>query len=428
MERVLDHRARLSVIGQGYVGLTLAATAADAGFKVNGIDSDSDRVRDLAGGLQAVPGVDRATYLEALRGGGLSFSTEPASISQADLIFICVPTPLHDHSPDLSFVESAALVVSQNLRPGCLVTLESTTYPGTTDDLVRPILERSGLRAGEDFLLAYSPERVDPGNDEFGITNTPRIVGGCSPQATEVAVAFYEQIVDKVIAVSSARVAETAKLLENTFRHVNIALVNELAMLCHELGMDVWEVIDAAATKPFGFMPFFPGPGVGGHCIPLDPTYLSWQVHRDAGRRFGVLEQAQDVNDRMPNWVASRVGEILNDRGMPVRGSKILVLGVTYKSDVGDVRESPSLRAMQGLHRKGAQVSFHDFYIDRVAFNGRFEDRVPDLETAVAEADCVVLLAPHRAYDLEMIADRAKVIFDTRNAYGSARRANVVPL
>ncbi len=308
--------------------MTHATTAPDPGVRVGGVAVDAGRIEALSRGQLAVPGVDERQFEDGMASGLLTFSTDPSVIADADLVFICVPTPLHDHTPDLTYVESAARTVAQHMRPGALVVLESTTYPGTTDRLVLPILEEgSGLRAGEDFLLSYSPERVDPGNREFGMRNTPRVVGGHTDDATDVAVAFYGQLVDKVVAVSTTRVAETAKLLENTFRHVNIALVNEMAMLCHELGIDTWEVIEAASSKPFGFMAFQPGPGVGGHCIPLDPTYLAWQIRREAGRRFGVLEQAQDVNDRMPNYVASRVGEILNEQGRSVKGASVWCWG-----------------------------------------------------------------------------------------------------
>ena len=375
--RVVQRRTPVAVVGQGYVGLTLAAAAAQTGFRATGIDVDSARVDSLALGELPVAGVDTTLFRSALESGNLTFSATAESIDEAELVFICVPTPLHDGAPDLSYVESASREVAHHLHPGVLVVLESTTYPGTTDQVVRPILESgSGLKDGTDFLLAYSPERIDPGNAEYSMRNTPRVVGGTTSEATEVAVAFYSQLVDKVIPVSTTRTAETAKLLENTFRHINVALVNELAMLTHDLDIDIWEVIDAAASKPFGFMPFYPGPGIGGHCIPLDPTYLSWQLRRETGRRFGVLEAAQDVNERMPNYVASRVAGILNDIGRAVHGSRIFILGITYKPDVADVRESPSLMVMQALHRKGAHVSFHDPFIEEVSLNGDKIDRV----------------------------------------------------
>ena len=426
-ETILARKARLAVVGQGYVGLTLAAAAADAGFTVVGIDVDATRVAALAEGDLTVPGVDEDTFAAGVASGNLTFSTDPAAMRGADIMMICVPTPLLDNSPDLSYVEAAAHYVATNIERRTLVVLESTTYPGTTDGLVRDIIEGSGLKLSEDYLLAYSPERIDPGNAEFTMRNTPRIVGGATPGSLAAAVAFYEQVVDKVVPLSSTRAAETAKLLENTFRHVNIALVNELAMLSHELGIDVWEVIHAAETKPYGFMAFQPGPGVGGHCIPLDPTYLSWQVRRESGRRFQILEQAQDINDRMPNYVASRVGGLLNEAGLAIKGAKILILGVAYKADIGDVRESPALRVLNLLHKKGAIVTFHDFFVEEVPVNGDILRR-SELAECLTDADCVVLLTPHSAYDLDEIADRARIVFDTRDAYGSRRPANVVPL
>ena len=298
------------------------------------------------------------------------------------------------------------------------MVLESTTYPGTTEELVRPLLEESGLRAGRDFLLAYSPERIDPGNVEFDLRNTPKVVGGVSAESTGVASLFYGQLVDKVLALSSTRAAELAKLLENTFRHVNIALVNEMAMICHEMGIDVWEVLDAAATKPFGFMPFYPGPGVGGHCIPLDASYLAWQVRRDAGHQFR----------QMPAYVAARIGDGLNDVGKAVRGSRILVLGVSYKPDVGDIRESPSIPVMQHLMRRGADVCFHDPFVSEIVVNASVLQRSELTQRCVSVADCVALLTPHHAYDLEWIADNAALVFDARNGYGSDRRRNVLRL
>ena len=426
--KVAQRTGNVAVVGQGYVGLTLASAAAAQRFRVTGIDVNAARTDALARGELAVPGVDEGTFRAAIESGNLSFSTSAESVADASFIFICVPTPLRDGAPDLSFVEAAGRDVAAHLAAGSLVVLESTTYPGTTDQLLLPLLEQgSGLRAGVDFLLAYSPERIDPGSAEFTMRNTPRVVGGTTPEATEAAISFYGQLVDKVFPVSSTRTAETAKLLENTFRHINVALVNELTMLTHDLDINVWEVIDAASTKPFGFMPFYPGPGIGGHCIPLDPTYLSWQVRRQTGRRFGVLEAAQDVNERMPNYVASRVAEILNDVGRAVRGSRIFVLGVTYKADVGDMRESPSLMAMQALYRKGAEVSFHDPYVEHAPLNGGRIQRT-DLAEGLANADLVLLLTPHSSYDLDQIAEQASLVFDTRNAYGDAPHDNVVRL
>jgi UDP-N-acetyl-D-glucosamine dehydrogenase len=426
--RILNRTARITVIGQGYVGLSLACAAADAGFHVTGVDVDPQRIADLAEGRAAVAGVDEAAVTRAFASDLLRFSTSADPVTESHLIFVCVPTPLRDGTPDLTHIESACREVAAHLKPGSLVALESTTYPGTTDQLVRPLLETSGLIAGRDFLLAYSPERIDPGNDEYAFRQVPRIVGGMNPESTGAAVLFYEQLVDKVMAVSSCRAAELAKLLENTFRHVNIALVNEIAMACHEVDIDVWEVIAAAATKPFGFMPFYPGPGVGGHCIPLDPGYLAWQIRRDVGHQLRVLEEAEDINAQMPAWVTDRIAEALNDRGKSVRDAKILVLGVAYKPDVADIRESPAVKVIHLLHRRGALLAFHDPCIEEIAVNGATLRRTDLTNTAVARADLVAVLTPHSAYDLEWVADHASLVFDTRNAYNGARRANVIRL
>jgi UDP-N-acetyl-D-glucosamine dehydrogenase len=426
--RLLARDARVAVVGQGYVGLSLACAAAEAGFEVTGIDVDADRVDALAAGRLVVPGVDQATFAGGVACGRLRFSAEGDALATSDVICICVPTPVRDHTPDLSYVEQACRDVARHLVAGRLVVLESSTYPGTTNDLVAPLLEASGQRAGRDFLLAYSPERIDPGNTEFTFGNTPRIVGGTTAEATAVAALFYEQMISKVVTVSSARAAELAKLLENTFRHVNIALVNEMAMVCHELGIDVWEVIEAAATKPFGYMAFTPGPGVGGHCIPLDPTYLAWQVRRDVGHQFRILEQAQDVNAHMPGWVAARIGEALNEHAKPLKGARVLVLGVAYKPDVGDVRESPSLRVMSVLARRGARLSFHDPFVDAITLDGKRLARTELTARAVAGADLVALLVPHSSYDLEWLAGTAGLLFDARNAYGPGNPPNLVRL
>jgi len=426
--RILARRARVAVVGQGYVGISLACAASDAGFTVSGVDVDAARIAALARDELTVPGVDPELFRAGVAAGNMTFDTDAGAAADADVVLICVPTPVRDHTPDLSFVEQACRDVANNLTAGCLVVLESTTYPGTTEDLVRPILESSGLTANRDFLLAYSPERIDPGNIEWGLKNTPKIVGGITPEATGLATLFYEQLVEKVVAVSSCRAAELAKLLENTFRHVNVALVNEMATLCYETGIDVWEVTEAAATKPFGFMPFTPGPGVGGHCIPLDPAYLAWQVRRDAGHQFRILEQAQDINAQMPTYVASRINDALNDVGKPVKGARILVLGVAYKPDIGDVRESPALKVMAMLARRGALIAFNDPHADEVVVAGTRFTCTDLTQRELARADCVALLTPHRAYDLEWIAEHAELLFDARNAYGSTHHPNVVRL
>jgi nucleotide sugar dehydrogenase len=427
-QRILSLQAHVAVVGQGYVGLSLACAAAEAGFTVTGVDVDAKRVDGLAAGELCVPGVNEQTFRAGVASGRLDFTTDPEPLSRGEIVCICVPTPVRDHTPDLSFVEQACRDVARHLQAGRLVILESTTYPGTTGELVAPLLEAHGLRVGEDFLLAFSPERIDPGNQEFHLANTPRIVGGTTPEATAVAALFYEQMISKVVRVSSSRAAELAKLLENTFRHVNIALVNEMAMICHEMDIDVWEVIEAAATKPFGFMAFTPGPGVGGHCIPLDPAYLAWQVRRDVGHQFRILEQAQDINARMPAWVAARIGETLNEHAKPLKGARVLVLGVAYKPDVGDMRESPSLRVMSALERRGVRLAFHDPFVEEVTVNGKPLQRTELAERAVAEADLVALLTPHSAYDLDWLARTGAPVFDARNAFGPGRGPNVTLL
>jgi UDP-N-acetyl-D-glucosamine dehydrogenase len=420
--------ARVCVIGQGYVGLSLSVGVANAGMEVVGIDVDAARVDRLRAGVVDVPGVDQAQALMALGSGRLSFATEADAVAEADVVVICVPTPVANHGPDLSAIVAAATEVATRLKPGALVVLESTTYPGTTEGTVLPLLEASGLKAGRDFALAFSPERIDPGNSKFGLANTPRIVGGIDPSSTEVAAAFYAQLVDSVHTVSNCRAAELAKLLENTFRMVNIALVNELAQLCSDQGIDTWEVIDAAATKPFGFMPFYPGPGVGGHCIPLDPAYLAWQSRRDTGRPYRLVELAMDINEAMPDYVVRRIGDALGDRGVTLRGARVFVLGVTYKPNVGDLRESAAVDVVRRLHAKGADVRFHDPFVGSLQAGDFSRSRSALTGAALARSDCVAVLTPHESYDLDWVVQRASLVFDARNALTGARRPNVVPL
>lgn len=417
------------VVGQGYVGLTAAASAAVEGMTVHAVDVSAERVSALSAGVNVVPGVDEDLFKRAHGTGRITFTTEFEAVSRADVVLICVPTPLIDHRPDLSYIEAAAERVAAYLSSGTLVVLESTTYAGTTEQVVRPILESSGMRLGLDFALAYSPERVDPGNASFGFRETPRIVGGTDQLASAAALAFYRRIVDEVHVLSTPRAAELAKLLENTFRMVNIALVNELAMLCAEQDIDIWEVIDAAATKPFGFMAFYPGPGVGGHCIPLDPAYLAWQAYRDTGRRLHLVETAQDINDQMPAYVANRIVEALNEHGRPVKGSRIFALGVTYKPDVGDVRESASIEVLVRLSRRGAQLSFHDPFVSEIQHEGLHLTRSPLSPAELSRADCTLLLTPHSSYDIDMVVSSAQLVFDARNVVGrNAQVSTVVTL
>ncbi|MGH8893334.1 MAG: nucleotide sugar dehydrogenase [Actinomycetes bacterium] len=416
------------VVGQGYVGLSVAAGAAVAGMTVHGVDRDPDRISALTAGHNVVPGVDESTFLDAIDSGNLHFTTEVSVVGAADIVLICVPTPVVEHRPDLSFIESAGRAVAQHLQRGSLVILESTTFPGTTEDVLRPLLESHGLVAGRDFALAYSPERIDPGNPKYGLRNTPRIVGGVDATSSHLGGAFYRMVVDDVEELSSCRAAEMAKLLENTFRMVNIALVNELATLCASQGIDVWEVVRAAATKPFGFMPFYPGPGVGGHCIPLDPTYLSWQSRRDTGRPFRLVELAQDINAQMPTYVATRIVDTLNDRGVTIRGARILGLGVTYKPNVGDVRESAAIEVLALLRKRGADVMYADPYVDRVEEHGLDLEAMPVDAELLADVDCVALLTPHDAFDHAAVSAQARLVFDARNALGRRHDDNVVAL
>jgi UDP-N-acetyl-D-glucosamine dehydrogenase len=429
LERWITRRqAPVGVVGQGYVGLSLAAAAAVEGFDVQAFDVDEERIAALGAGRNVVPGVDDGLFAAAADTGRLDFGTDASGLARCRVLVICVPTPVVEHRPDLRFIEAAGRTVAAHLQRGSLVVLESTTYPGTTEQVLRPLLEQGGLRAGRDFLLAYSPERIDPGNVKYGLRNTPRVVGGIDRASSELAGLFYSALVDEVQVLSSCRTAEMAKLLENTFRMVNIALVNELATLCAEQDIDVWEVIRAAATKPFGFMPFHPGPGVGGHCIPLDPTYLAWQSRRDTGRPFRLVETAQDINAHMPTYVAGRVVEALSDHGKAVKGAAVLALGVTYKPDVGDLRESAAIEVLARLARKGARISFHDPFVSVVRDHGLSLRRSALTNVALGAADIVLLLTPHSTYDMDMVTTHARLLFDARNATAGLRRDHVVTL
>jgi UDP-N-acetyl-D-glucosamine dehydrogenase len=427
-EPIRQAQAQVTVIGLGYVGLPLAIAFAKAGFHVQGLDTDARKVASLLEGASYVEDLDDRE-IAAARGTNRSVPTADASVlRETEVALICVPTP-HSKAkqPDLSFVYQAARMLVEYLHSGMLVVLESTTYPGTTQEVLQPLLEARGLVCGRDFELAYSPERVDPGNPRFTLANTPKIVSGVTPEALELASALYQHVTEQVVPVATPRVAEMAKLLENTFRHVNIGLANEMAVLCGKLGIDIWEVIDAAATKPFGFMPFYPGPGVGGHCIPIDPYYFAWKVQEEESRAR-LIELAGDINDRMPEYVIEKVADALNDRGKSLRGSRILVLGVAYKSNVGDVRESPALKVIQRLHRKGAEVVYHDPYVPMIENGTGPMYSTPLDETLVQRADCVVILTAHRELPYEMIAAQAPLIVDTRNALAPRRGEHIVRL
>ncbi|MEX0832552.1 MAG: nucleotide sugar dehydrogenase [Actinomycetota bacterium] len=423
--RIRTKDAKAAVVGLGYVGLPLFTTISAAGFETIGVDADTAKIDTLAKRQSYIADISDSVIASLEQA---SFHSDPAALRNADVIMICVPTPLTDHTPDLSQVRAATQDVANNLAPGRLIILESTTYPGTTEELVRPILETSGLQAGRDFALAYSPERIDPGQQDHLVENTPKIVAGLGERARELATSFYSQFVREVVATSTPREAEMAKLIENTFRQVNIALVNELAILARDLGVDIWEALEAASTKPFGYMPFWPGPGVGGHCISIDPSYLSWRAGQQVGYRIGFIEHANEVNNRMPDYVVARLGEALNDAGKPIRGSKILAVGVAYKPEVDDRRESPALAVLDRLANKGASLSFHDPFVRSITLDGNeLESRELD-EEAVAEQDCVVILTPHKTVDYLRLLRLARLVFDTRGITSGLDAPNVIRL
>jgi nucleotide sugar dehydrogenase len=408
------------VIGLGYVGLPLALQAARSGLRVTGLDTSEKIVAGLMAGQSHVDDVTDDEVAEMLA-AGFRATADEADVEPQDVIVVCVPTPLSEAAgPDLSAVRAAAQTAGRLLRAGTLVSLESTTYPGTTEEVVRPLLEKaSGLTAGLDFALAFSPERIDPGNPVYGFSNTPKVVGGLTPSCTDAAAAFYARICDQVVRAKSAREAEMAKLLENTYRHVNIALVNEMLIFCRELDVDLWDAIRCAATKPFGFQPFYPGPGVGGHCIPIDPNYLSYKV-RTLGYPFRFVELAQEINGRMPGYVTDRAAELLNRHAKAVNGAKVLLLGVTYKRDIADQRESPARPLARKLLGRGAVVSYHDPYVPGWQVDEQAIPRAEDLDAALADADLVILLQVHRGYDPAQLARRARLLLDTRGVVPAA--------
>jgi len=404
----------LVIIGLGYVGLPLASEACMNQMTVRGVDASPELVEALNAGKSHVDDLSDSD-LVAMLDAGFEAVTGPSIITEADVIVICVPTPLSsDFTPDLSFVRAAARAVAENLQAGCLVVLESTTYPGTTEDVVKPILEEgSGLTAGIDFALAYSPERTDPGNPNYGLRNTPKVVGGLTAECTNSAIEFYGKLVDTVVPTVGIQEAELSKLLENTYRHVNIALMNEMAVFCHELGIDLWAAIEAAKTKPFGYEAFYPGPGVGGHCIPIDPNYLSWVV-RSVGYRFRFVELAQEISDRMPSYVAQRVQDLLNNDKKPVNGSVVLLLGVTYKANVSDQRETPARPLAACLSAMGAEVRYFDPHAHTFTFDGRELVGEDDLEEALGNADLSILVQAHNEIIESGALKLARRILDTR--------------
>ncbi len=426
-EKIKTRTAHVGIVGLGYVGLPLAVEMARAGFTVTGIDVDAGKVSSLSEGRSYVEDVDQSLLASLVETKKLRGTIDFSAIAELDTINICVPTPLRkSKDPDMSYVVAAAEQVGQYVHPGMLVILESTTYPGTTEELILPILERSGLREGRDFFLCFSPERVDPGNPNFQTRNIPKVVGGISPQSTELAVLLYSQAIENVVPVSSTKVAEMVKLLENTFRMINIGLANEMAVLCDRMEINVWEVIEAAATKPFGFMPFYPGPGLGGHCIPVDPFYLSWKS-KQAGAEARFIELAGQVNGQMPLFVVEKVQAALNDRGKPVKGSRIHVVGVAYKRNVNDTRESPALDVIALLEKRGAKITYTDPHVPHLRWDGGSLNSQP-LEESAAASDCVVIVTDHARTDYARLVDLAPLIVDTRNVLKGLKSEKIVRL
>jgi UDP-N-acetyl-D-glucosamine dehydrogenase len=431
LDRLANRTAKISIVGLGYVGLPLAVAFAEAGFEVIGLDLDQKKVESLNGGVSYIPDIPTAQVAPLVKSGKLRATTSYDDLREADAVSICVPTPLRKtKDPDMSFVISATDSLAAICHAGMLVVLESTTYPGTTDEIMVPRLTAHGLTVGESVFVAFSPERIDPGNEKYGVRNTPKVIGGVTPACLEVTQAYYGIVVDRVVQVSTPTAAEMVKLLENTFRSVNIGLVNEMALMCDKLGVDVWEVIKAASSKPFGFMPFYPGPGLGGHCIPIDPLYLSWKLKTlDYTARF--IELASEINASMPVHVVEKVAEALNDDCKSVKGSKIAILGVAYKRDIDDVRESPALDIIRLLEARGAEVSFNDPYVSSVRLeHGRTGQSVPLTAEWIKAADCVVIVTDHRAYDYAWLVANSRLIIDTRNATNGLRNggARVVSL
>jgi UDP-N-acetyl-D-glucosamine dehydrogenase len=424
--RIRTRAARLGIVGMGYVGLPLAVEFAKAGFTVTGIDLSDSKIARIKAGDSYVGDVSSATLAPLVESGKLRATSDFSILRDLDTVNICVPTPLRKtKDPDMSYIVSACGEIAKYLHPGMLIILESTTYPGTTDELVLPLLEQGGLKVGQDFFLCFSPERVDPGNPRYNTSNIPKVVGGTTPACSELGRLFYSQALEKVVAVSSTQVAEMVKLLENTFRMINIGLANEMALMCDRMGINVWEVIEAAATKPFGFMPFYPGPGLGGHCIPIDPFYLSWKT-KQAGIEARFIELAGYINGQMPHFVVDKIQNALNDHSKPLKGSHIHILGVAYKKNIDDVRESPALDIMLLLRRRGARITFTDPHVPLLQFDGE-QLASEDLST-VGKADCTVLLTDHSSFDSTTIVERAILIVDTRNALKGINSNKIVRL
>jgi len=427
LKKIEDKQVQVGVIGMGYVGLPLAVEIARAGIKVVGIDVVEPKVRQINGGSSYIPDVPSSELSRHVNSGYFTAVSDFRVLNQLDAVIICVPTPLgKTKDPDLSMVVAAVDKIAGNLKANQLIVLESTTYPGTTEELMLPKLQESGLKVGKDFFLAFSPERVDPGNSIFNTHNTPKVIGGVTPQCLEVASKLYQHFIEKIIPVSSSRAAEMVKLLENTFRSVNIGLVNEVALMCNRLGVNVWEVIDAAASKPFGFMPFQPGPGLGGHCIPIDPLYLSWKL-KTLNYRARFIELASEINADMPNYVVNKISDALNDFSKSVKNSKVLILGVSYKRDIDDLRESPALDVIQLLQQRGAKVMYHDPHVPEIKLDRSCLLSI-DMEQGLREADCAVIITNHSDLDYQRVVAASKVVIDTRNATKGIQSPKIIRL
>ena len=428
-KKIKSRNAKIAVIGLGYVGLPLAVAFGKSGFPVTGIDLSLSKLKQIRSGKTPVIGVTDHELKDLQKKKRFDVTSDYGTLKNADVVIICVPTPLSKSlDPDMSFILTAASSIALHLKKGQLIILESTTYPGTTEEVLLPEFEKKGLKAGRDFYLCFSPERIDPGNKRFELKDIPKIVGGVSPQSTQLGVLLYQQIITKVMPVSSPRVAEMAKLLENTFRIVNIGLVNELATVAKDLNIDIWEVIDAASTKPFGFMPFYPGPGIGGHCIGVDPIYLSWKA-KFHGRELRFIELARQMNAAMPKFVVEKVGEILNHRSIAVKGAKILMLGLAYKKDVEDTRESPAFAVLELLSKQGASMNYHDPFVSNAQWNGTVASSSKLTERTIKNADLVLITTDHSNIPYETVVKHSKVILDTRNVLKNfTGRKNIVRL